>query len=79
MEALLNLLMMTGSLGSERGGLYVIARENNQVGAWDMGAVPDELPGRQSLGNETARKKWEQVWKAKLSPDRYGRPPACYR
>ena len=69
MEALLNLLMMTGSLGSEGGGLYVIARENNQIGAWDMGTVPDELPGRQSLGSETARKKWEQAWKAKLSPD----------
>ncbi|MBW1706627.1 MAG: molybdopterin-dependent oxidoreductase [Deltaproteobacteria bacterium] len=70
MDALLNLLLMTGSLGSERGGLYIPARENNQVGAWDMGAVPDALPGRRDLGGEPARKAWERAWQAKISPDR---------
>ena len=70
MDALLNLLLMTGSLGSERGGLYIPARENNQVGAWDMAAVPDELPGRRDLGGEAARKDWERAWQAKISPDR---------
>jgi formate dehydrogenase alpha subunit len=70
MDALLNLLLMTGSLGSERGGLYISARENNQVGAWDMGAVPDALPGRRDLGGESARKDWKRAWQAKISPDR---------
>jgi len=70
MDALLNLLLMTGSIGSERGGLFIPARENNQVGAWDMGAVPDALPGRRDLGDESARKDWEQAWQAKISPDR---------
>jgi formate dehydrogenase alpha subunit len=70
MDALLNLLLMTGSLGSERGGLHILARENNQVGAWDMGAVPDALPGRRDLGGESARKDWERAWQAKISPDR---------
>jgi predicted molibdopterin-dependent oxidoreductase YjgC len=70
MDALLNLLLMTGSLGSERGGLYIPARENNQLGAWDMGAVPDALPGRRDLGIESARKDWERAWQAKISPDR---------
>ncbi|MCD4716675.1 MAG: molybdopterin-dependent oxidoreductase [Desulfobacterales bacterium] len=70
MGALLNLLLMTGSLGSERGGLYIPARENNQVGAWDMGAVPDALPGRRDLDIESARKDWERAWQANISPDR---------
>lgn len=35
----------------------------------DMGASPDLLPGRQSLGNAAVRKKWEKEWKINLSPD----------
>ena len=69
MDALLNLALMTGSLGGEGQGLYLLARENNQIGAWDMGAVSDLLPGRQSLNNDEIRKHWEQNWEVKLSPD----------
>jgi len=69
MDALLNLALMTGSLGSEGTGLYLLSRENNQMGAWDMGAVPDYLPGRQPIHDELIRKNWEQIWGAKLSPD----------
>ncbi len=69
MDAILNLALMTGSLGGEGNGLYFLAAENNQVGAWDMGAVPDLLPGRQSLRNDMMRKHWEQAWEVKLSPD----------
>jgi len=68
-DALLNLALMTGSLGSEGKGIYFLARENNQVGAWDMGAVPDSLPGRQPLSNDTVRKHLEQNWEVKISPD----------
>jgi formate dehydrogenase alpha subunit len=67
--AILNLALMTGSLGSPGAGLFVLARENNQPGAMDMGSAPDLLPGRQPLGDETARKKWEQNWKTSISPD----------
>jgi predicted molibdopterin-dependent oxidoreductase YjgC len=35
----------------------------------DMGASPDLLPGRQSLGDDAVRKKWEKNWKTSLSPD----------
>jgi formate dehydrogenase alpha subunit len=68
-KAILNLSLMTGSLGSESGGLYVITKENNQLGAWDMGTVPDALPGRIPLGNESGRKDWERAWGVKISPD----------
>jgi len=67
--AVLNLSLMTGSLGSAGAGIYVLAKENNQAGAMDMGSSPDLLPGRQSLGDDDARKKWEKNWKTNLSPD----------
>jgi formate dehydrogenase alpha subunit len=67
--AILNLSLMTGSLGSTGAGVYVLAKENNQAGAMDMGASPDLLPGRQSLGDDMARKKWEKSWQTNLSPD----------
>jgi len=69
MEAILNLSMMTGSLGHESGGIYVITKENNQVGAWDMGSVPDALPGRTPLSDGSGRRKWERAWEVQISPD----------
>jgi formate dehydrogenase alpha subunit len=69
MEALLNLAMMTGSLGGEEKGFYLLTRENNQMGAWDMGVAPDTLPGRQRLQNDRVRIQWEDHWGTKLSPD----------
>ena len=68
-DALLNLALMTGSLGGDGKGLYFLAMENNQMGAWDMGSVPDFLPSRQPLLDELARKNWEEKWEVKLSPD----------
>jgi formate dehydrogenase alpha subunit len=69
MEALCNLAMLVGSLGGEGKGFYFLARENNQMGAWDMGVAPDTLPGRQRIRNEGVRKQWEDHWGIKLSPD----------
>jgi len=61
--------LLTGSLNTPGGGVYVLARENNQVGAMDMGTLPNQLPGRRSLTDEDARRLWEKEWKVKLSPD----------
>jgi len=69
MQALLNLSLMTGSLGNEKGGVYVLARENNQMGAGDMGTIPDSLPGGQAIISDSGRKQWEKKWGAKISPD----------
>jgi formate dehydrogenase (NADP+) alpha subunit len=69
MKAILNLALMTGSLGQGPGGLHVLARENNQVGAWDMGSVPDALPGRTPLDDAAGRRAWEHEWHTRLSPD----------
>ena len=64
--AILNLALMTGSLGSPGAGLFVLAKENNQAGAMDMGTAPDLLPGRLPLDDETVRKKWEKNWKTSI-------------
>jgi formate dehydrogenase alpha subunit len=69
MGAILNLSLMTGSLGTEGAGVYVLARENNQGGAMDMGTVPNLLPGRMPLEEDAVRKTWEKNWKVKISPD----------
>lgn len=69
MDALMNLSLMTGSLGCEAGGVYLLSRENNEVGAWDMGSVPHALPGREPLSEDKVRQKWEKAWRAKISPD----------
>ena len=67
--AILNLALITGSLGRAGAGIYILARENNQLGAMDMGTVPDLLPGRQSINDDAARKQWELNWKINISPD----------
>jgi formate dehydrogenase alpha subunit len=69
LDALINLALMTGSLGGEGKGFTFLAVENNQIGAWDMGTVPDFLPGRQPISNDVNRKKWEEIWGVNLSPD----------
>ncbi len=69
MGAVLNMSLMSGSLGAEGAGIYILARENNQCGAMDMGTVSNLLPGRMPLDDDAARKKWEENWKVKISPD----------
>ena len=69
LDAVLNLSLMTGSLGSGNAGIYLLEHENNQAGSWDMGTVPDSLPGRLPLHDNLARRHWELAWQCKLTPD----------
>lgn len=62
-------LLAQGAGGNGDALFCVLERENNSAGAWDMGAVPDALPGRLPLKDDTARKQWERVWQSKISPD----------
>lgn len=70
LEAVYNFCLLTGSLGTAAAGIMLLARENNEIGALDMGAVPDGLPGRLPLASAAARKHWERLWQTRLSPDR---------
>ena len=62
MDALLNLALMTGSIGYKGAGFHVLSTENNLVGAWDMGTVPEALPGRLRIDSEGDRQRWEKAW-----------------
>ncbi len=65
-EALLNLAMLTGSIAHKGAGFYIPAKENNLVGAWDMGSVPTTLPGRRAVTDPEARGEWEKIWQTAL-------------
>jgi formate dehydrogenase alpha subunit len=65
--AILNLSLMTGNLGAPGAGIYILARENNQNGAMDMGAVPGLLPGRMPLAEDSTRNAWEKNWGMAIS------------
>ena len=67
--SLFNLALMTGSLGPGKAGFYMLAKENNQVGAMDMGAAPAHFPGRNAFHSATARSHWEKALETKISPD----------
>jgi len=59
--AIANLNMLTGNAG-RHGGIFALQRENNALGACDVGALPDLLPGYQNVDNAQERKKFEERW-----------------
>lgn len=67
--ALANLAMLTGDIGRTGGGIYALQRECNAQGASDMGALPDFLPGYQSVTDAQARRKSEERWGAPVPED----------
>jgi formate dehydrogenase alpha subunit len=69
MESLINLALMTGSLGGGGKGIYLLSKENNLAGSLDMGTVPDYLPGRRPLQDPVVRDYWERKWETTISPD----------
>ncbi len=68
-KSIANLAMLCGNVGVEAGGVNPLRGQNNVQGACDMGALPNVLPGYQSLSDEGVIKKFEQAWKVKLSPE----------
>lgn len=62
-----NLALLTGNLGKAKTGVNPLRGQNNVQGACDMGALPNVLPGYASVGDESARKKFEAAWGCKLS------------
>jgi formate dehydrogenase (NADP+) alpha subunit len=61
-RALLNLALLKGTLGKSGGGIYPLDKENNGQGAWDMGSMPDHLPGYQALDEQEGVQRFERSW-----------------
>ena len=68
-KALANLALLTGNIKRRGGGIYALQRENNGQGACDMGALPDFLPGYQSVMDAQVRGKFEKHWGGSLPSD----------
>jgi len=60
--ALANLAMATGHVGKEGSGVCPLRGQNNVQGACDMGALPNVLPGYQSVIDANLRAKFEEAW-----------------
>jgi formate dehydrogenase alpha subunit len=68
-QALANLVLMTGNIGREGTGLYPLRGHQNVQGACDMGALPDLYSGYQKVA--LAHEKFEKAWSTNL-PDQPG-------
>jgi formate dehydrogenase alpha subunit len=65
-RAIFNLALLKGSLGARGGGIYPLDKENNGQGAWDMGSMPDRLPGFQALDDDEAIQRFERNWQRQV-------------
>lgn len=59
---LANLAMVTGNLGKVGGGLFPLSGQNNTLGACDVGALPEYLPGYRQVEDAAARAEVERIW-----------------
>ena len=65
-EAIIAIEYLMRLSGDSQVNIFPLQRENNALGACDMGSLPDYLPGYQSLNNTSERTKFENYWKCKL-------------
>jgi formate dehydrogenase major subunit len=62
--AISNLLLATGNYMRPGAGSYPLRGHNNVQGVTDMGAVPDCLPGYQSVADPEVHSRFEKRWNA---------------
>ncbi|WP_136602165.1 formate dehydrogenase subunit alpha [Salinigranum halophilum] len=61
-HALINLALLTGNVGRRGTGVNPLRGQNNVQGAGDVGALPNVLPGYQSVTDADARARVSEVW-----------------
>jgi formate dehydrogenase major subunit len=64
--AISNLLLITGNYMRLGTGAYPLRGHNNVQGASDMGSMPNNLPGYQSVDDPEVRARFEADWKVRL-------------
>jgi len=64
--AISNLLLVTGNYMRTGTGAYPLRGHNNVQGASDHGAMPNNLPGYQSVNDPEVRTRFEAAWNVKL-------------
>lgn len=66
-RGLAGLALMTGNFGREGVGCGPVRGQNNVQGTCDLGMLPHQYPGYQSVTDDVIRDKFEQAWGVKLS------------
>ena len=61
-QSLCNLALMTGHVGREGTGINPMRGQNNIQGAGDCGALPNNYPGFQPVGDPANQAKFERAW-----------------
>jgi len=64
--AISNLLLITGNYMKTGSGAYPLRGHNNVQGASDHGAMPNFLPGYQSVDDPEVRSRFEAAWNVQL-------------
>lgn len=65
--SLINLSLLTGNIGKESSGLYLLYDESNLQGCLDMGIQPDLLTGFQAVSDKQVKEKFSKAWQVNLS------------
>ena len=68
--AISNLLLVTGNYMRPGTGAYPLRGHNNVQGASDMGSMPNNLPGYQSVNDPAVRARFEAAWNVNLPATR---------
>jgi predicted molibdopterin-dependent oxidoreductase YjgC len=67
--ALTDLVLLTGNLGKSGAGIYPMRPGANEQGAWDVGCVPNRLPGGRPRRDDAVRQSVEAAWQCVLPTD----------
>ncbi len=76
-SALLDMSLLTGNVGKPGTGIYPVRRGANEQGAWDVGCIPNRLPGGRSPTNERLRSELEEILDCALPAGRGRGVGAC--
>lgn len=71
-KTLASLALLTGNLGRPNVGISPVRGQNNVQGACDMGALPNQFPGYQSVTDAKVREKFAKAWNVESLPDKVG-------
>ena len=69
-RCLIALSLITGQVGRPGTGLHPLRGQNNVQGASDAGLIPMMFPDYQSVEVEDIRRRFEDVWKTPLDPNK---------
>jgi len=61
-QAMVNLVLLTGQIGKQGAGLFPLSEQNNLQGVCDMGMLPDRLPGYLPVADPAAREVLAKAW-----------------